>query len=217
MAVQQETARALLWGFVGAVSTLMVGGVVKVLTGRAVIASSRVNYQNGEYLVAVRGPGEWHDVREFVQPNNVDVQAIYQQIGADVWECYRWVCEKIGYRFDADSSAFPEYWYFPSETIKQKYGDCDDTSILLASLLRNFTDAYVVAGTYRGYGHAWVSTNNQILETTLIEPIVVDDPWNYRPYVYFNEREVIEIWPGALQELMGVERNASRKLRLIAS
>lgn len=30
----------------------------------------RVHYENGQYLVSVRSPGEWHELREFVQPDN---------------------------------------------------------------------------------------------------------------------------------------------------
>ena len=30
----------------------------------------RVRYGDGEILVEVRKPGEWHEIREFVQPDN---------------------------------------------------------------------------------------------------------------------------------------------------
>lgn len=30
----------------------------------------RVHYSDGDIFVEVRDPGEWHSVREFVQPNN---------------------------------------------------------------------------------------------------------------------------------------------------
>jgi len=33
----------------------------------------RVHYDNGQVLVEVRKPGEWHNIREFVQPLNPDV------------------------------------------------------------------------------------------------------------------------------------------------
>ncbi len=33
----------------------------------------KVRYQNGDILVSVRSPGEWHNIRDFVQPDNPDV------------------------------------------------------------------------------------------------------------------------------------------------
>jgi NO-binding membrane sensor protein with MHYT domain len=34
------------------------------------VAVPKVHYQNNEYLVSVRDPGEWRELREFVQPYN---------------------------------------------------------------------------------------------------------------------------------------------------
>ena len=33
----------------------------------------KVHYENGQVLVEARSPGEWHDLREFVQPLNPEV------------------------------------------------------------------------------------------------------------------------------------------------
>jgi len=33
----------------------------------------RVRYDNGQVLVEVRNPGEWHELREFVQPASPDI------------------------------------------------------------------------------------------------------------------------------------------------
>jgi len=33
----------------------------------------KVHYDDGQILVQVRNPGEWHDIREFVQPASPDV------------------------------------------------------------------------------------------------------------------------------------------------
>jgi hypothetical protein len=35
----------------------------------------RVHYDDGEVLVQVRNPGEWHDIRDFVQPANPEVNS----------------------------------------------------------------------------------------------------------------------------------------------
>jgi len=33
----------------------------------------KVHYQDGDLFIEVRNPGEWHNIREFVQPANPDV------------------------------------------------------------------------------------------------------------------------------------------------
>jgi len=171
-------------------------------------ASARVYLQDGQYLVNVRYGG-WHDLREFVQPSNPDVLAIYSQIGSDYWSLYDFVCRNIDYRRDIG-----EFWLTPSETLRG-YGDCEDTSILLTSLLRNFTNAHVTLGSFQGYGHAWCELNGEVLETTYTFARPVPDPQDYCPYVCFNDQEVVELWPGALGELFEVRRKEATKLSLM--
>ncbi len=175
------------------------------------IFAPRVHYQDGEYLVAVRSPSEWHELREFIDPLDPKVQQIYRQVGPDTWALLNWVCKRIEYRSDDG-----EWWRFPAETIVGTQGDCDDSAILLCSLLRNFTDCYAVVGSYRGFGHAWVQTDGQILETTYTFAHAVPDPQNYRPFAMFNDQEVIELWPRALGQLFEVARSECRKLALMA-
>jgi len=165
--------------------------------------------QDGTYLVDVRY-GQWHDLREFVQPDNPDVLAIYSQKGPDSWSLYDFVCRNIDYKRDTG-----EFWMTPGETLKG-YGDCEDTSILLTSLLRNFTNAHVALGSFQGYGHAWCDHMGQILETTYTRAMPVSDPEDYSLYCLFNEREVIELWPGALGEIFDLRRDEATKLNLIA-
>lgn len=210
MEVREVVGRAAITGSVAAVAFLTIKGLVNAFMARAA-AMPRVAYQDGQYLVAVRGFGEWHDVRDFVQPHDLQVQAVVQQVGPDWWELYRYVCEEFDYRSEA-----VEYWEFPSEVLASGAADCEGTSILLASLLKAAgTQAYVVIGAYYGYGHAWVQPDNQILETTLTEPILVDDPQNYKPYFYFDDQVAVELWPGALEEALGMRRNGFAKMRLI--
>ncbi len=173
---------------------------------------SRVQYRDGLYYVAVRNPGEWHEIREFIQPSNPDIIAFYSQIGSDVWNCLDFVCRNISYRRDIG-----EFWQLPSETIATGQGDCEDSAMLLTSLLKNFTNAHVVLGSLQGWGHAWgASEEGEILETTYTQATIVPDPENYRPYVYFSDREVIEMWLGALREVFELRRNEARKLNLMA-
>ncbi|GAI47227.1 unnamed protein product, partial [marine sediment metagenome] len=139
----------------------------------------RVYAQDGQYLVSVRYLGQWHDLRDFVQPDNPDiVAAIYGETGPDVWGCLDWVCRNISYRRDIG-----EWWSFPSETVERGNGDCEDSAILTCSLLKNFNDGYVALGDYQGYGHAWCQLGGQILETTYTRARPVPDPEHYIPFV----------------------------------
>ncbi len=170
----------------------------------------RAYHLDGQYLVSVRYPGQWHDLRDFVQPASPDVVAIYSQIGPNAWACLDFVCRNISYRSDIG-----EFWQFPSETLRGA-GDCEDSAILTCSLLKNFNDGYVALGNYQGYGHAWCQLNGQILETTYTRARPVPDPENYVTFVLFDEQEVIELWPGALDEVFSLQRNEATKLNLMA-
>ena len=179
---------------------------------RAGSLGRRTYSQDGSYLVSVRYPWQWNDIREFVQPDNPDVLAIYYQIGPDPWLLYDFVCREIDYRRDIRG----EFWLTPSETLALAKADCEDTSILLCSLLRNFTDAHVAIGEYQGYGHAWVAKGGQIYETTYTRAMPASDPEHYFPYCLFDEREVIELWTGAFGEIFALRRNEVAKLNLMA-
>ena len=182
-------------------------GTMALLLSRS--PGQRVYYQDGQYLVNVRY-GKWHDLRDFIQPSNPDVLAVYSEIGPDSWALYDFVCRNIDYRRDIG-----EFWLVPSETLKG-YADCEDTSILLTSLLRNFTNAHVALGSFQGFGHAWVTEGGQIYETTYTRARSVPDPQNYCPYLYFNDQVVIELWPSALSEVFDLNRDEATKFNLIA-
>lgn len=143
--------------------------------------------------------GEWLDPREFVRPRQVEELAAELMLSLPEQEAvlaaWGYVCEQINYPPDdhhslgaftlADLPFFgrkylirrstPEFWQYPSETLDWKdddrrYGDCEDTSVLLCSLLRNFIPAervWVVVGEVPAGRHAWVELDGQILETTL--------------------------------------------------
>ena len=170
----------------------------------------RVYSQDGRYLVSVRYPGQWHELRDFVQPDNPDIVAIYSQSGPDYWSLYDFVCRNIDYRTDIG-----EFWQTPNETLRG-HGDCEDTSILLASLLNCFSNAYVALGSYQGYGHSWCQLDSQILETTYTSARTTHDPEDYVAFVLFNDQDIIEIWPGALGDVFELGRNEAAKLNLMA-
>ncbi len=187
------------------------GVIVVFAVAVRVFAMGRAVSQDGQYLVSVRYPGQWHDVREFVQPDNPDVLAVLSQVGADPWALYDFVCRNINYRRD-----FGEFWSTPSETLRG-YGDCEDSANLLTSLLiAARMPAYTVLGNYQGYGHAWCEYNGQVMETTYTSARPVPDPQDYCPYILFDNTRVLELWPGALGEVFELGRNEAAKLNLMA-
>ncbi|MBA7680434.1 hypothetical protein ES703_88750 [subsurface metagenome] len=198
---------------------IVAAGLEALAASLAIIALRRVTsplgqrayYEDGQWMVNVRYPGQWNDIREFVQPDNPDVLAVYSQYGPDYWALYDFVCQNIDYRLDTG-----EMWLTPSETLRG-FGDCEDTSILLASLMgAGGINCYVALGNLGGYGHAWCTLNGQILETTYMSARAVPNPEDYCPYVLFSDRDVIELWPGALGEVFEIRRNEGVKLNLIA-
>ena len=174
--------------------------------------ANRVYREDSHYLVAVRYPGQWHNLQDFVQPGNPDVLAIFSQYGPGYWPLYDFVCRNVNYRRDIG-----EFWQTPSETLRG-IGDCEDTSFLLTSLIRagGQPSCYVALGSLGGYGHAWCQVDGQILETTYTSARPVPDPQDYCPYCMFNESQVVELWPGALGEVFGLRRDEVAKLSLMA-
>ena len=47
----------------------------------------------------------------------------------------KFVQNAITYRFDNETMGCEEYWKFPVETLVDQTGDCEDTSVLLASIM----------------------------------------------------------------------------------
>lgn len=127
-----------------------------------------------------------------------------------------YVCRNISYESDNG-----EWWEWPAATLCRKSGDCDDTSILLASMLRmagySPDRVYVCIGTYRGLKHAWVEFDGEVLETTYTAAGIVHDPYNYRWLAKFNDiPPAIERYPGAISRLFQLARDEGLKLVLMA-
>ncbi|GAI62143.1 unnamed protein product [marine sediment metagenome] len=198
------------------VISIGIGGLSLVLGTMALMRAGpfgrRIYSQDGRYLVSVRYPGQWRDLREFVQPDNPDVLAVYSQIGPDPWSLYNFVCQNVQYVADIG-----EFWKSPSEVLASGTGDCEDSTNLLTSLLRcGGLNAYTALGEYQGYGHAWTVQNGFIYETTYTSARLVPDLEDYCPYILFDEKQIIELWPGALGEVFELGRNEATKLNLMA-
>lgn len=73
-----------------------------------------------------------------------EIVRVFRQVGKDisysdsdlVRECANFVQETIEYQYDIDSTGVEEYPRYPIETLYERQGDCEDTSILMAALLK---------------------------------------------------------------------------------
>ena len=94
----------------------------------------------------------------FVTPDAPEISATVQQITGDyseqeLWEDYgrlfRWIILNVEYNADSPTPILPEhaggtlkwqqdFWRMPAETIRDRAGDCEDMSVLLASMLLNY-------------------------------------------------------------------------------
>lgn len=84
------------------------------------------------------------DVRHFVWADDIFLKKIIDEMRrphpeaegqADlVRACQKFVCNTLTYTSDTTLGA-SEYWLFPAETLVMKRGDCEDGSILMASLI----------------------------------------------------------------------------------
>lgn len=191
---------------------LPVVGICTVAVIAIGVLGSAFTGRRSPYLVPVRYLGQWYDLRDFVQPDNPDILAAYAKIGPSLQECLDFVCRHVTYTSDVG-----EMWQFPAETLSRACGDCEDSTFLFVSLARIFDpQVWVVLGSYQGYGHAWASKGSTIFETTYTSARPVPDPEAYEPMAMFNDTDVIELHPGALEEVFGLQRRRATKLNLMA-
>ena len=161
--------------------------------------------------VSPRGDDISYSVKDFIVPTDgmsILIEHVGEEgvaglldVGSYTLTCQKLVVDNISYEEDIGW----EYWKFPSETWADKKADCEDTSFLLTSLLRNAVDAQVAAGIFTNgiqeWGHAWVVVkidgNSYVLESTLSS--MPENPWvteeefsdNYIPYIYWNENKIL--------------------------
>jgi predicted flap endonuclease-1-like 5' DNA nuclease len=84
------------------------------------------------------------DVKAFIKNNDAILWYVISQLGLrkdtandTAWECQKFVCNFLKYKYDDLSSDCPEFWQFPFETIQSEIADCEDGAILIAALLIN--------------------------------------------------------------------------------
>ena len=89
--------------------------------------------------------GKDYDVRTFIFPCDLIMQRallthdLKSEEGNDhtAFKCMRWVQNNIRYIGDKSAEKSNEYWKYPVDTYYSRQGDCEDSAILLASLLMN--------------------------------------------------------------------------------
>lgn len=179
-------------------------------------------------IVEKRYPGERLDIREFIRPDTLMVQELVSRLPPDPTAHYRWVVEQIAYPVGGDEvldlhqecrwvtragrwrtcQLTDEFWSFPSETLADRVGDCDDKSILLVSMLRHLYPPQAVwatVGYWQGFGHMWVTVWTgqgwAVYETTLDRPdprMPVPEASPYEPLLRFNDVEAAWMARGPL-------------------
>lgn len=167
-------------------------------------------------------PNQYCDIKEFITPYNKSVQYLAKELLMSMGEngdlktkievAYNWVAVKVRYETDKLRWGVQEYWQTPEQTLTsvngQLFGDCEDTSFLLVSLLIAMgipKDSVRVA---ISNSHAWVEAKIDnswyAFETTSDEPlthfILAKDIYKeadyYKPkiYVYMDRCENARIY-----------------------
>lgn len=88
------------------------------------------------------------DIREWIKPppNNKLSEALreikdlpttkeagsFDRRAMLIWD---YVAKKIAYVYDKEAHGMPDFWMVPEETLSIKFGDCEDSTYLLCSLL----------------------------------------------------------------------------------
>lgn len=142
--------------------------------------------------------GMGRDAQTFVTPDNPAVAAKVKELTTDYsgdpheyWlSCellYRWVVANIEYVPDSYTPMLPESmngeitwvndcWRMPEETLKDKAGDCEDMSALLASMLLNYNKhtygVWMVEVRNKDGGHVGVVFPVQNGMITVVDPSI---------------------------------------------
>lgn len=84
------------------------------------------------------------DVKTFISSNDAVLQEIIKKYRLKkrnpddtAWAIQKWVVRFLTYKYDSEANDVAEFWQFPFESIASRVGDCEDGSILIASLCIN--------------------------------------------------------------------------------
>lgn len=144
-----------------------------------------------DILGDVRKDGRYHSLKKFIQPDDPIIQEIAVILSNSknpIATAQDFVRKITKYRKQTG-----EFFRYPTETLEAKKGDCDDSAILLTSILRNYLNpeyVFTAVGSHSGEGHAWVVINNdhysRVIEATAFSTKKINES-KYKPEVFFND------------------------------
>jgi len=127
-----------------------------------------------DLLANVRYDGKYHSIRSLVQPDDPEVRETARVLvqAPDFIS----VSQELVNSFTTYRAEVGDYWAEPGETLAERAGDCDDLSILLCSILRNYIPAdgvYCAFGLWtdggKRTGHMWVIAQDEDGEDRILE------------------------------------------------
>lgn len=151
-------------------------------------------FELSDILGEVRRDGEYYSLKGFIQPDEPTIQKVASILSNSkdpITAAQDFVRKITRYRKQTG-----EFFRYPLETLEARRGDCDDSAILLASILRNYLPPeaiFAVVGSHNGGGHAWVTINRnhdyhdfRIIETTAFSDKKINES-KYKAEVFFND------------------------------
>lgn|GEM_PF-1433428 len=153
------------------VEELIKNGAISIVAGRGKVK------RYDDLLGNVRHDDKYHSIRSLVQPDEPEVREVARVLvqASDFISA----AQELVNSFTTYGSEVGDLWRTPSETLAKRIGvDCDDSSILLCSILRNYIppdQVYCAFGLLtldgKADGHMWVVLGNEggedrTLETT---------------------------------------------------
>lgn len=172
------------------------------------------NYLNNKYPKINRAylryetDGQYQiDVRNFFQPFDYTLPTFTGKNFDDVaLKCLSWVIDNIKYIPDLTEYKQNEYWAYSYQTLKNKFGDCEDGAILLANMMLASGIPYyrvrLNAGSVNGGGHCYVSycreTDNQWVVLDFCywpnKKPIKDRPTHKEERNYINKEKNYYVW-----------------------
>lgn len=137
----------------------------------------------------VRRDNKYYSLKSFITPNEPlirDLAATLYRGGNFIADAQDFVHSEVEYKSDVG-----DFWQTSLETLGG-VGDCEDSAILLCSILRNYIPAeevYCVCGEWKREGHMWVVADWKVIESTHGSEMLVREE-EYKPDVFFNDKYI---------------------------
>ncbi|UCH43141.1 MAG: transglutaminase domain-containing protein [Dehalococcoidales bacterium] len=169
--------------------------------------------------------GQGQNASSFITPDDPLIETKIQEIidgppkdTSEYWmDCFRiycWVNSHIGYTMDTYTPVLPgatndslkwrpDFWRMPTETLNDGVGDCEDIAVLLASMLKNYTegksDIWVLGiktSDPDPTGHVAVVLPVEGNELAILDPYGGYCTWDYQQdeFIFDNATVAINKW-----------------------